>query len=164
MEGEVRWNGKRVLANRVPDFRRNVCYVPQRMSAFDGTVRETLQLPFSLASWSNLRFDERKINEWLATFQRERSFLDKTARELSGGEFQLVRLLLALQASPTVLLFDEPTAAMDAKMALCAEEVIRNWIDAESSRAYAWISHSDSQIERVATRQVTMKRGRLGVR
>ena len=37
--GQVQWNGRAVMPSEVPEFRRSVCYVPQRMPSFEGTVR-----------------------------------------------------------------------------------------------------------------------------
>lgn len=162
--GEVLWRGRSVAPSRVPEFRRDVCYVPQRMATFEGTVRETLQMPFQLASWTCRKYDEQAIVRSLATLKRAPSFLDKTARELSGGESQVVRLLLSLSAGPSVLLLDEPTAAMDGEMARAVETLIQTWVEAASSRAFVWISHSEEQLARVATRRVTMEGGRLGLR
>ena len=39
--------------------------------------------------------------------------LQHPTRELSGGEAQVVAVLLALQLEPEVLLLDEPTSSMD---------------------------------------------------
>ena len=162
--GEVLWRRSSVAPSRVPEFRRDICYVPQRMATFEGTVRETLQVPFRLASWTSRKYDEQEVVRLLATLKRAPSFLDKTARELSGGESQVVRLLLSLSADPSVLLLDEPTAAMDGEMAGDVETLIQTWVDAASSRAFIWISHSEEQLARVANRRVVMKGGRLGLR
>ncbi len=162
--GEVRWRGSAVAPNRVPEFRRDVCYVPQRMATFDGTVRGTLQMPFQLASWASRQYDEHDIVQSLATVQRAPTFLDKTARELSGGESQFVRLLLSLSADPSVLLLDEPTSAMDGEMSLAVETLIQTWVTAAPSRALVWISHAEEQLDRITNRRLAMEGGHLGLR
>ena len=163
-EGEVRWKGNRILDSSVPGFRKAVCYVPQRMPTFDGTVRETLQFPFSFGTWKRQRYDEAIVVDWLRMLHRDSPFLDKTARDMSGGESQIVRLFLALLASPQVLLLDEPTSAMDEQMAILAENLILDWHREQASRAFLWVSHSQTQLSRVADRQLTMQGGRLGLR
>ena len=55
-------------------------------------------------------------------------------------------------------------AAMDGEMAGDVETLIQTWVDAASSRAFIWISHSEEQLARVANRRVVMKGGRLGLR
>ncbi len=161
-KGEVLWNGELVPADLTPEFRRNVCYVPQRMPSFEGTVRETLQLPFSLASWKSNRYDEERVVGWLEILQRDRSFLSKTARDLSGGESQLIQLILALMADPQVLLLDEPTSAMDSDTTARTEVLIGDW-QRTKDRAYLWCSHAHQQVQRVAQRQFVMNGGRLGL-
>jgi putative ABC transport system ATP-binding protein len=93
---------------------------------------------------------------------RERSFLDKQQRDLSGGEMQIVALLRALQLDPTILLLDEPTSALDAKTSEAAETLIIDWCNERvESRAIVWVSHDIQQARRVAQRVFSIEHGTL---
>ena len=41
------------------------------------------------------------------------AFLEKSIRDLSGGEAQIVAIVRSIQLDPTMLLLDEPTASLD---------------------------------------------------
>ncbi|HCN46022.1 MAG TPA: hypothetical protein DIT18_10520, partial [Pseudomonas sp.] len=55
--GEVLWMGIPVTAPRIPAYRADVCYLAQRPTMVDSTVRDNLALPFSLKSLRPRQFD-----------------------------------------------------------------------------------------------------------
>jgi putative ABC transport system ATP-binding protein len=159
--GAVYWRGGPVGGGAVPAFRREVIYLHQRPSLFEGTVEDNLRLPFALKVHTGRHFDKARATGLLAALGREPSFLDKQQADLSGGEMQVTALVRALQLDPTVLLLDEPTAALDPDTARAAEALVRRWREEEAGRAYVWVSHDPGQALRVAGRRVRMRAGRL---
>lgn len=158
--GEVFWNGK--LVSSVPYFRSRVIYLHQRPPLFAGTVEENLRQPFALRTHRGRRFDRPRILRLLKDVGRRDDFMEKSHRDLSGGERQLVALLRALQLEPTVLLLDEPIAALDAETSRRVERLVRTW-QAEGSRrrAFVWVSHQAAQVARITDRTLTMQAGQL---
>ena len=86
--------------------------------------------------------------------------LNRPARELSGGEAQVVALFRALQLDPQVLLLDEPTASMDTELTRLMEDLLEKWHkcsyeifpvgpDQKTQRAWIWVSHNPEQLSRM---------------
>lgn len=160
--GAVLWNGRPVLPHQVPEYRSRVMYVHQRPVLPRGTVEACLRQPFELKVYSRKRFDEALAINWLQTAGRDAAFLAKASSDLSGGERQLTALFRALQLDPSVLLLDEPTAALDAKATQGVEELLSRWLDEKRiGRAIVWVGHSAEQVQRVADRAVHLESGRL---
>lgn len=160
--GEVRWLGRVIVRNEVPKFRRQVVYLHQRAALLGRTVAESLEMPFSLAGHRRQAMDREQIVAWLEELGRTPAFLEQLVRDLSGGEIQITAMLRAMQLHPSILLLDEPTAAMDAKTSLAAEELLVHWASEQPDRrALVWVSHDADQSRRVATRTVHIRAGRV---
>jgi putative ABC transport system ATP-binding protein len=163
-EGVVLREGQAVRGVDVPGFRADVVYLPQRPSLSEGDVEANLRLPFSLKAHRSRQYDRGRVVNLLEAMGREPSFLEKSHRDLSGGEAQIVAMVRVLQLEPSVLLLDEPTASLDVASARALEDLLVRWI-AESEpagrRAYVWVTHDRGQAERVTDRSLEMQSGRL---
>ncbi|MHC4178954.1 MAG: ABC transporter ATP-binding protein [Planctomycetota bacterium] len=160
--GEVLWNGRPVRRDGVPPFRKAVVYLHQRPALWEETVEAALRRPFSLAVHRGQEFDRDRIAKLLEQLGRDQSFLNKRTAELSGGELQIASLLRAVQLDPTVLLLDEPTAALDLGTARAVEELLRRWVaDSSDERALLWVTHDAQQARRVAQKTFRMDGGKL---
>jgi cobalt/nickel transport system ATP-binding protein len=98
---------------------------------------------------------EARAEETLARFGLGH-LSDRITHHLSGGEKRLVSLAAVLAMRPEVLLLDEPTNALDAAHAARLTELL-----AGLDVAMVIVSHDFALIERLATRAVLLKRGRL---
>lgn len=157
--GEVVWQGSPVSAQQITRYRASVCYLAQRPAMVDGTVRDNLGLPFTLKAQRQRRFDAQVAEALLAQAGKPASFLDKSAAELSGGEAQIVALIRVLQLKPEVMLFDEPTAALDPQSAAAVERLVLQWSTAE--RGFVWVTHDPEQARRMGNRHLSMDQGVL---
>jgi ABC-type iron transport system FetAB ATPase subunit len=86
-----------------------------------------------------------------------RAFLDRQARELSGGEAARVAIARALVRDPCVLLLDEPTAALDRESAAAVEGLVGAL--AGRGLGIVIVTHDEAQAERVAIRTVRLAGG-----
>ncbi|MGB7346282.1 MAG: ATP-binding cassette domain-containing protein [Pirellulaceae bacterium] len=156
--GTLKFQGN--LVGDLPAFRRQVIYLHQRPAMMAGTVRDNLQLPFSLAS-SQGSFDELRVVKWLEPLGKSAALLEQAVDTLSGGEQQIVALLRAIQLDPVVLLLDEPTASLDRETVANFERLVDSWFGEKSVRALVWISHDDQQRERMTNRVWEIAEGRI---
>lgn len=156
--GELRFLGKPIAAHEVPGYRARVAYVAQRPGLFPGTVEDNLRLPFTLLQHRQRRFDLDVIVALLEAAERSAGFLGKAARDLSGGEAQLLNLLRVLQLEPAILLLDEPTSALDALATAMVESLVRRWADGNpGATATLWVTHDRVQARRVGNRFFRMQ-------
>ena len=87
------------------------------------------------------------------------ALMDRRTHQLSGGERQRVAIGRALLSQPSLLLLDEPLAALDAARrdeVLPYLETLRD----ELSIPMAYVSHDFDEVLRVATHLVLLDRGR----
>jgi len=107
--GRVRIGGGTV--EPTPESRRSVAFAFQQAVFVSGTVRANLDLAL------RLRGIEPAAREWrIEEVSREcgiGGILDRSARQLSGGEAQRVNLARALALRAPVTLLDEPLAGID---------------------------------------------------
>ena len=161
-EGVIQWKGRSPSGPAVPVYRREVVYLHQRPSLFEGSIEANLRHPFSLKVNRSLSFDKDRILDLLECVGRTASFLEKSSRDLSGGEAQIVALLRALQFNPSILLLDEPTTSLDEGTARAIEELLRRWLsEVPANRASLWVTHDSDQARRIADHRLRMRSGRL---
>ena len=158
--GSLRYEGKLIERDEVPNYRRQVIYLAQQPAFADGTVAENIQLPFQLGIASS-DFDRSVVETWLSQLGKPASILSQQVDSLSGGEKQLVSFIRAIALSPQVLLLDEPTAALDAETNSQLEQLIVDWHQSDESRALLWSSHDLAQVNRLTSRRIEMNDGKV---
>lgn len=159
--GRVEWRGETPCGASVPAFRRQVIYLAQNPAVTDGSVARQLALPWKFGSAGAGSFDRQQAVRLIVGAGREADFLSQRGDNLSGGEQQLLALVRALLLEPSVLLLDEPTAAMDNDTRAAAEQLLEEWIAGNDSRAWIWVSHDSAQLARMCRRSLRMASGRL---
>jgi NitT/TauT family transport system ATP-binding protein len=154
--GEVRVGGTPVRGAR-----RDVAFMFQRSALLPWrTVLENVMLPVEILRL-NRRTHRARAEELLALTGLA-GFEERRPNELSGGMQQRVALCRALVHNPSVLLMDEPFAALDA---LTREELSlelqRIWN--EDRKTIVFVTHSIQEATLLADRVVVMtpRPGRL---
>ena len=106
--------GKELSHSNIQSIRGMIAWVPQELQLPYETVREVIKAPFSLKINNNQTFDEnRYINLLFELGVDGKKIIDKSLREISGGERQRVMIALAVLLNKKILLLDEPTSAVD---------------------------------------------------
>lgn len=82
----------------------------------------------------------------------------KRADELSGGERQKVAIARMLMQQPSVVLADEPTAALDPT---AADEVCKLLVQASKHATLVTVVHNTALVPLLANRVIGLKQGRV---
>ncbi|MBI2376109.1 MAG: ABC transporter ATP-binding protein [Deltaproteobacteria bacterium] len=88
------------------------------------------------------------------------SVFDAFPRELSGGQLARVQVMLALTLDPSVLILDEPSAALDVRSRRKLEVILDR--RAKLGKAAMLISHDPDLLDRTSTRRLQLESGRVG--
>ncbi len=159
--GEVRFRGHGIHHDAIPRYRASVIYLHQRAALIEDTVDAALRRPYALNVHRQRKYDRRRVEDLLSALGRDAAFLEKKVAELSGGEIQITALVRALQLDPTILLLDEPTAALDGPTATAVEQLLDRWLTQSRQRAMIWVSHDEAQARRAGHAAIRMEAGRV---
>jgi len=158
--GEVFFEGKPIYedTNWRSSAQRKMTMVLQNPYLFDATVEKNIEYPLKLRGLpkrERLGIVGDILDEvGLAGFEKRR------ARQLSGGETQLVALARALALSPRVLFLDEPTANVDAKRIHQLENIMAK-VNRQRATTVVLTTHNLNQAYRIADRVFSLFEGRL---
>ncbi|NIA21595.1 MAG: ATP-binding cassette domain-containing protein [Anaerolineaceae bacterium] len=87
-------------------------------------------------------------------------YADRKPAELSGGQQQRVALARALVLEPNVLLMDEPLSSLDLELNVrLRKEILR--LQKTLGVTLLYVTHDHDEAFDIATRVVSMKRGRI---
>ncbi|EDK09662.1 arginine ABC transporter ATP-binding protein ArtP [Haemophilus influenzae] len=84
---------------------------------------------------------------------------DRFPLHLSGGQQQRVAIARALMMKPQVLLFDEPTAALDPEITAQVVDIIKEL--QETSITQVIVTHEVNVAQKVATKVVYIEQGKI---
>lgn len=134
------------------EVRRRIGYVPQSMPTFDMSVGEMVLLITRLRG-ASARDGLDVLDEFGLSYTKRQS-----VASLSGGMRQKMALTLALLGNPRVLMFDEPTANLDARS---QDELIRMLSELkQKGRTVVFTSHRWSEVRALADTVVHLEEGK----
>ena len=152
LSGSIAWEGRDLTEWDPRELRRRVAMVFQKAPIFPGTVLDN----FAVAAPN---VDEDRAHHVLDDVGMPRDLLARPADRLSGGEAQRMSIARALLTEPTVLLADEPTAALDGAARRTVEDL--GVEIAASGVPIVWITHDTDQLRRMADHAVVLIDGEI---
>jgi molybdate transport system ATP-binding protein len=159
-EGEIRVGERQLFSSRdrinVLARDRRIGYVPQ-----DGLLFPNMNVT------ENIRYGYRDADpggratfDGLVEILELQPLLDRRVQALSGGEKQRVAIARALMTRPSVLLLDEPLAAVDrARRDRILPYVLR--IRTELHVPLIYVTHDEDEIIAIADRVLYLDQGRV---
>ena len=157
VSGRVRVDGTPI--DHLPANQRNIGIVFQNYALFPHmTVAENVA--YGLRA-RGMRGPEvaAKVNRFLETVQLG-GFRDRLPRQLSGGQQQRVALARALAVEPSILLLDEPFAALDRNLRLDMQIEVKR-LQRVSGITTLIVTHDQEEALSMADRVAVLSQGRL---
>jgi ABC-type sugar transport system ATPase subunit len=155
--GRVLFDGEDVTL--LPPHTRNVAMVFQSSLLYPHmTARQNVMMSLKKQA---LSADEvgRRVAE-VAAILEIKPLLDKMPSELSGGERQRVATAKAIVRHPSVFLFDEPLAALDAALRLTLRAELVN-LQKRLATTTVFVTHDQVEAMTMGDRIAVINQGRL---
>lgn len=154
-EGEILVNGEDI--SKKPIHKRNIGMLFQNYALFPHmTVLENVAFPLAIRKAKKAERNELAL-EMLKKVRLE-GYEKRFPRELSGGQQQRVAMARALVFKPSVLLLDEPMAALDKQLRKQMQIEIRKIHD-ELGITTISVTHDQEEALTMATKVCVMKDG-----
>jgi spermidine/putrescine transport system ATP-binding protein len=156
-EGEILLEGRDV--SRVPPYRRNVHTVFQDYALFPHmNVRRNVWFPLKMRGVS-LADAKDRIERVLRLVSME-GFERRLPQQLSGGQRQRVALARSLVDEPAALLLDEPLGALDFKLRVAMQKVLKD-IQRKVGITFIYVTHDQTEALTMSDRIAVMKDGHV---
>ena len=157
--GEAMLEGRRLFGSGhwMPPHRRSVALLAQEALLFPQlTVLENVAFG-PRSSGASRREARERARRWLAEAEAA-ELAERRPAALSGGQAQRVAIARALAAEPSLLLLDEPLAALDVAVAPVIRRMLRRVLD---GRRALIVTHDILDALHLADRVVVLEHGRV---
>ena len=159
-DGVVRIDGIDLRQLDPADLRRNIGCVGQDPTLFYGTLRENIVIgaPYADDSAIVAAAEIAGLTEFVNRHpQGFDMVIGERGESLSGGQRQQVAIARAALLEPPILLFDEPTSAMDFSTEHAFKERLKTFA---GNKTVIIVTHRSSLID-VATRIIVVDEGKI---
>ncbi|MBE7185614.1 MAG: ABC transporter ATP-binding protein [Methylobacterium mesophilicum] len=167
--GEMRLNGRDIMKNRASGFRalrgREVCYVAQSAAAAFNPAHKLMdQVVEAAVRHGTLRRAEAEKRA-KALFRKlslpnPDTIGERFPHQVSGGQLQRVMTAMALCSEPDLIVFDEPTTALDVTTQIDVLVAIKDAIR-DTGVAALYITHDLAVVAQVADQIMVLRHGKL---
>ncbi len=163
--GQVLLNGKDINENKQTTiesrFKVGLCFQYPEYQLFEETVGRDIAF-----GPKNMKLDEEEINrrvlKCIDYVGLDKSYLEKSPFDLSGGEKRRVAIAGVMAMEPEVLVLDEPTAGLDPRGRDTVFGLIKDYQEKTGSTVII-VSHSMEDVARIATKALVMNKGEVAM-
>ena len=159
-KGEIVLGGRTLWSSNgenVPPEKRRIGYVYQDGALFPHlTALGNIKYGYDLTPPIARRIEPESVIRLLGLEE----LLERRPGQLSAGERQRVALARALATSPELLLLDEPTASLDARLRGTVIGYLRR-VERELAIPMLFVSHSVSEVMALASRALLLRAGKV---
>lgn len=159
-QGSVLIDGVDMRQLDVTQLRRNIGYVPQDVSLFQGSLQHNIVLTsYNGDTERLLKVTELTgLNHMISQHPEGLNMpVGERGQQLSGGQRQSVAIARALLSDPPVLILDEPTASLDHAS---EEKIKRNLATQAAGKTLILITHRSSLLS-LANRLIVIDQGKI---
>ncbi|MBW2737866.1 MAG: ATP-binding cassette domain-containing protein [Deltaproteobacteria bacterium] len=155
--GAIFYDGENLKKCKPEDLvRKQIVYIPQKNNTYEKmSVLENLQTSAYIIG-SNL--SRQRIKHVLSLFDDLREQQHKLAGTLSGGQKQLLALCMGLIHKPKLIMFDEPSAGLDAKRMRQMFDIISS-LNEQFAISFLIVEHRIKEVCRIAHKMIGLKLG-----
>ena len=155
--GTVRIDGRDVTA--LPTAKRNIGMVFQNLALFPHmTVARNIAFGLRMRGLDAIE-QRRRVADGLALVRLD-GMAERYPHQLSGGQQQRVAIARALVVNPTVLLLDEPFAALDRKLREAMQVELRE-LTRRIGMTALFVTHDQEEALTLSDRIAVMNAGRI---
>lgn len=155
-KGSMFFKGKSMEKYDPIDLRKDISYCFQTPYLFGDSVKDNISFPYEIR---DLKVDFNRVSELLDIFNLNEDYLNKSIKNLSGGEIQRIALIRSLLFKPEVLLLDEITSSLDIDNTMIVENVM-NLLNKEGV-TILWVTHDLDQSKRDSNKLLTIESGKI---
>lgn len=141
--GEIFYNNYLINKTNIRNIRNNIAWLPQEINS-QLSVKEFIKYSFNFKANRNIAYNDSAIEELLNGFLLDKSILEKSVSQISGGEKQRIVLITSLLLKRNFLLLDEPVSSLDPQ----AKERVINYIFGLNDLTVLSTSHDTDWIEK----------------
>jgi branched-chain amino acid transport system ATP-binding protein len=154
--GRVTFRGTDVLGRPSHQIaKQGLAYVPEDRRCFPAlSVAENVQVAINHAA------SPRSMETVFESFPELRTMRDKHARNLSGGEQQMLAIARALAMNPAMMLLDEPFEGLAPSIVRRIEEIIER-INTEEGVTVLFVEQNVGAAMAIADRHYILDEGRI---
>lgn len=160
LDGTTLRNGTR---RRTAEQRRRIQYVFQ--SPFSSlnprrTIGESVGVPLQMNGTTNTSERRKLVFAALDQVRLGSTFIDRRPGELSGGERQRAAIARALVNTPSVLVCDEITSALDVSVQASIIDLLRT-LQVDTGMAMLFVTHNIALALHISQRLAVLQKGKI---
>lgn len=154
--GDIRFRNESLVGLRTHEIaRRDISIVPEERRLWPNlTVEESLQMVTNHVS------DPKGVDEVLSYFPTLEEMVNKQARNMSGGEQQMLAIARGFTANPDLMLLDEPSEGLAPFIVRNVEEIIKN-INQDEGVALLVVEQNTEMAMEVSDRHYILDQGQI---